>query len=288
MRFCIVTPCRDAAAFIDETIFSVISQAGPFSIRYHVQDGGSTDCTIEKLERWRRVLDSGSPFCCNGIKFSYASTADSGMYHAVDRGFRACGEGDVLAWINADDRYMPSSFAVVGHIFGRWGDIDWLTGRISIVTEAGFQKHLSARLFPRKAIRAGVFDLRRFPRLAIAQDSTFWRARLWESAGGVDATLRLAGDYDIWRRFAEHADLVTVDATLSSFRERPGQLSQRLSAYHAEVDERMTDEEKLTCDRVAAEYQACRTEQQRIAAGFSARVVLFDPVMMSWKLVTAA
>jgi glycosyltransferase involved in cell wall biosynthesis len=49
MRFCIVTPCRNAAAFIDETIFSVISRAGPFTIRYHVQDGGSTDAMEWKL-----------------------------------------------------------------------------------------------------------------------------------------------------------------------------------------------------------------------------------------------
>lgn len=287
MRFCIVTPCRDAAAFIDETIFSVISQAGPFSIRYHVQDAGSTDGTVEKLEGWRRILSSGFPHCCKRIEFSYASEPDAGMYDGIDRGFRACGSGDVFAWINADDRYVPSSFAIVCDIFQRWADIEWLTGRISIITEAGFQKHLSARLFPRKAIRAGVFDLRHFPKLAIAQDSTFWRARLWKSAGGVDARLKLIGDYEIWRRFAEHADLVTVDATLSSFRERRGQLSEGLAAYHAEMDERLTAQEKSECDRVASEYQACRTEQERMTNGFSARGVFFDPQLMAWKLVTA-
>jgi glycosyltransferase involved in cell wall biosynthesis len=288
MRFCIVTPCRNAAAFIDETIFSVASQAGPFTIRYHVQDGASTDGTVEKLERWRRLLDAEFPRCCDSIEFSYASEPDRGMYHAVERGFRACGSGDILAWINADDRYMPSSFAVVAHVFERWADIEWLTGRISIVTAMGFQKHLSARLFPRKAIRAGVFDLRRFPKLAIAQDSTFWRRRLWEAAGGINIDLKLIGDYDIWRRFSEHADLVSVDATLSSFRERAGQLSERLSTYHAEMDEHLTEQEKATCDRVASEYQACRTEQQRMAAGFSARGVFFDPQLMAWKLVTTA
>ena len=288
MRFCIVTPCRNGAAFIDETIFSVVSQAGAFSIRYHVQDGGSTDGTVEKLERWRRLLASEFPLCCDSLEFSYASEPDRGMYHAVERGFVACGGGDIMAWINADDRYMPSSFAVVAHIFERWADIDWLTGRISIVTAAGFQRHLSARLFPRKAVRAGVFDLRHFPKLAVAQDSTFWRRRLWEASGGMNIDLKLIGDYDLWRRFAEHADLVTVDATLSSFRERPGQLSEQLSAYHAEMDERLTEQEKSTCDRVAAEYQACRTEQQRMAAGFSTRGVFFDPQLMTWKLVTAA
>jgi len=58
MKFCIVTPCLDAARYIDETIFSVLSQAGPFRIRYHVQDGGSTDGTLEKLARWRRLIEA--------------------------------------------------------------------------------------------------------------------------------------------------------------------------------------------------------------------------------------
>ena len=288
MRFCIVTPCRDAAAFIDETIFSVISQAGPFSIRYHVQDGGSTDGTLDKLDEWRRLLACNFPRCCNEVEFTYASEPDRGMYEAVARGFRVCGLGDIMAWINADDRYAPSGFAVVMHVMERWPEIHWVTGRISIVTRDGYQKHLSARLFPQKAIRAGVFDLRRFPRLAIAQDSTFWRTGLWNAAGGVNADLKLTGDYDLWRRFANHAELVTLDATLSSFRERPGQLSENLSAYHAELDQRMTPQEKEMCDRVAAEYQACRSEQQRTAAGFAARAAMFDVQANAWKLVTAA
>ena len=288
MRFCIVTPCRNAAAFIDETIFSVVSQAGPFSIRYHVQDGGSTDGTVEKLDAWRRLLSSGFPRSCDGIEFSYASEPDGGMYDAVARGFRACGPGDVMAWINADDRYMPSAFAVVAHVLDRWPDIAWIAGRISIVTQAGFQKHLSARLFPRKAIRAGVFDLRRFPKLAIAQDSTFWRRGLWDKAGGVNGSLKLIGDYDLWRRFAEHADLVTVDASLSAFRERAGQLSQDMAAYHAEMDLFLSEEDKAACDRVADEYQACRTERERVTAGFTARVVMFDPAAATWRLLTSA
>jgi glycosyltransferase involved in cell wall biosynthesis len=287
MRLCIVTPCRNAASYIDETIFSVVSQAGPFSIRYHVQDGGSSDGTVEKLEAWRRVLGSNFPRSCEAVEFSYASEPDGGMYDAVARGFGACGPGDVMAWINADDRYMPSAFAIVAHVLERWPDIEWIAGRISIVTQAGFQKHLSARLFPRKAIRAGVFDLRHFPKLAIAQDSTFWRNALWNAARGINVDLKLIGDYDLWRRFARHADLVTIDATLSSFRERPGQLSANLPAYHAEIDQHMTPQEKEMCDRVAAEYQSCRGEQQRAAAGFAARAALFDSQSLAWKLVTA-
>src|SRR5689334_17634158 len=98
MRFAIVTPCFNGARFIDETIMSVVAQAGPFSIRYHVQDGGSNDATLDKLARWRRRLDGDFPVLCRGVEFSYASAADRGMYDAIDASFAQCGEADAMAW----------------------------------------------------------------------------------------------------------------------------------------------------------------------------------------------
>jgi len=55
----IVTPCLNARQFIDICIDSVISQAGDFYIRYHIQDGGSDDGTIQKLSAWKDRIDSG-------------------------------------------------------------------------------------------------------------------------------------------------------------------------------------------------------------------------------------
>jgi len=49
MRFGIVTPVLNGEKFLDQSILSVVSQAGPFTIRYHVQDGGSKDRTLEIL-----------------------------------------------------------------------------------------------------------------------------------------------------------------------------------------------------------------------------------------------
>ena len=52
----VVTPSFNAAAPIDRTIASVLSQAGDFRIRYHVQDGGSTDGTLERIAVWNARL----------------------------------------------------------------------------------------------------------------------------------------------------------------------------------------------------------------------------------------
>ena len=45
-----VTPSLNAAETIDDTIWSILSQRGAGNIRYHIQDGGSTDGTIVKLQ----------------------------------------------------------------------------------------------------------------------------------------------------------------------------------------------------------------------------------------------
>ena len=85
--FHLVTPVLNGARFIDEAIFSVVTQRGPFKICYHVQDGGSTDGTLDKLEQWQKRLatrDFGSRNAC--VEFSYSSEPDNGMYDAVNKG----------------------------------------------------------------------------------------------------------------------------------------------------------------------------------------------------------
>jgi glycosyltransferase involved in cell wall biosynthesis len=126
MHFNAVTPVFNGARFLDRTILSVVGQTGPFTIRYHVQDDGSKDGTLDVLAAWQSHLAGDFPVGCKGIKFSFASAP---LYDAVNRGFEACGTSDVMAWINADDRFEPGAFATVEEIFRNHPDIDWLTGR---------------------------------------------------------------------------------------------------------------------------------------------------------------
>ena len=110
----IVTPAMNAERFIDETITSVVQQAGDFRIRYHVQDGGSTDNTLRVLEQWASRLEASHfPIRCHGVEFSFSSGPDRGMYAAINRGFAAIlPEGAALmSWINADDWYSQGAFA---------------------------------------------------------------------------------------------------------------------------------------------------------------------------------
>jgi glycosyltransferase involved in cell wall biosynthesis len=277
MRFSIVTPVFNGARFLDQTILSVVGQAGPFSIRYHVQDGGSKDGTLDVLAAWQSRLARDFPIGCEGIEFSFASASDRGLYDAINRGFEACGTSDVMAWINADDRFEPGAFATVGEIFKSFLDIDWLTGRTTLIDEAGTILFLSPFTpFPREAIKAGIFDGRFAGPYIIQQEGTFWRSTLWKKAGGLNPNFRLAGDFDLWRRFAEHSELVVADTILGCFRFREGQLSANMAPYQAEIDA------SLSSDEMKIRAKASKTYAR---AGFT-YPVLVRPYMRPWRRQT--
>jgi glycosyltransferase involved in cell wall biosynthesis len=273
MRFSIVTPCFNGARFIDETIVSVVAQAGPFAIRYHIQDGGSTDGTLDKLARWQALLGGAFPILCRGVEFTYASVPDRGMYDAINTGFARCGESDAMAWINADDRFEAGAFHLVATLLSRFPDIDWLSGRPAYLDENGaIAGVLPLVPLPRKAVAAGLLD-GRYSRF-IQQEGAFWRPRLWQAAGGVGTAFRLAGDFDLWRRFARHADPVAVDSILGCFRRHGAQATGDMLPYYAEVDRSLTAAERQRRDETAALYASAAASVDALrAVGFAYRVV---------------
>jgi glycosyltransferase involved in cell wall biosynthesis len=94
MKFTIVTPSYNQGRFIERTVRSVLEQEGDFQLEYLVIDGGSTDETVSVLERYRDRL-------------SYISEPDEGQSEAINKGF-ARATGDVVAWLNSDDVYLPA------------------------------------------------------------------------------------------------------------------------------------------------------------------------------------
>src|SRR5271155_70698 len=88
----IVIPCLNTARFIEQTIESVLDQDYP-RIEYIVMDGGSTDGTLDILRKYEHSL-------------RWQSAPDRGTADAVNRGF-ALGQGEILAFLNADDLYHP-------------------------------------------------------------------------------------------------------------------------------------------------------------------------------------
>ena len=237
-RFLIVTPAFNAGCFIDEAIASVLRQGIPgYSLHYHVQDGGSTDGTLDRLHAWERRLHDGSYRPSDDIVFSFASERDGGMYDALQRGFDrlAPQDDDLLTWINSDDALAQGSLVTVAGVFDDAAGCEFLSGRVALLNEAGAVIVLAPALpYARGALADGLHDGRTLPFLM--QEGTFFSGRVWNTVGGVDPSFRLAGDWDLWRRMARVANHCIVDSVTGYHRRRRGQLSSDMVGYYREVD----------------------------------------------------
>ncbi len=233
----VVTPAYNAADTIDRTILSIVLQAGDFYLRYHVQDGGSSDGTVAVLERWRQRIESEElPVGCKGVAFSYASQPDDGMYDAIAKAYSGL---DIpadcfMTWLNADDLLFAGALSTITEIQRQFKQVDWVTGQVYCTRENNGLCQVFACGYPREFIRKGLCESRYW--MFIQQEGTFWRKRLYDAAGGLGATFRLAGDYELWTRFAQRADLWHFQGPLGSFHRRTGQLTENMQAYFAEAD----------------------------------------------------
>lgn len=228
--FCIVTPVRNGAKYIDMAITHIVSQAGDFRIRYHIQDGGSTDGTLERIKRWEKILASANPIIqCQEIEFSWASEKDKGMYDAINKGYARMGIRDpqaIMGWCNSDDLYMPMTFSAVSKIFADLPGVNFIAGKW-YRQENGLSRTslFHGNPYPRELMAAGCCDTNFWT--SVAQPSTFWRKSLWDKAGGLDASLTYCGDYDLWRRFAGFATCYFFPRYLSVAIMHEGQLGRR-------------------------------------------------------------
>lgn len=205
----IVTPSLNQGAYLEATLASVLNQ-GYSALEYVVVDGGSDDHSVAVIER-------------NAERLAWwVSEPDGGQFDAINKGF-ARTSGEIMGWLNSDDMHMSWTLSVIGEIFQQLPEVNWLTTLYPLVWDKAGR---IVRCSPRGPFsRSEFFKGDNLPGTGrhatgwIQQEATFWRRSLWERAGGsLDASLKFAGDFDLWARFFQHAVLYAVDTPLAGFR----------------------------------------------------------------------
>jgi hypothetical protein len=207
-KFTIVTPSYQQAAFLESAIRSVLDQEG-VRLELIVQDGGSTDGSVDILRRYS-----------NRLKY-WASGSDNGQADAIARGFAhmEAGLDDVMGYLNSDDALMPGALRFVAEYFARHPSVDAVYGHRVLIDEEG--REVGRWFAPRRSCD----DLRLQD--LIPQETLFWRKRIWDRVGGVDRSFQFAVDWDLLLRFtAAGARIVRLPWFLGIFRLHPNQKSQ--------------------------------------------------------------
>jgi len=198
-RISIVTPSLNQAAFIEATIRSVLNQHYS-ELDYLVIDGGSTDGTQTVLQKYDGRL-------------RWLSEKDRGQTDAINKGMRLA-EGVILAYLNADDLYLPETLDRVAHYLAAHPQADWVYGHCRLIDEMGQS---------RGQLRAPLFNLNRMILRGefIPQPTVFWRRSAATAIGEFDVTLRYAMDYDFFIRLGQRSPGHHLDTELACFRLQP-------------------------------------------------------------------
>lgn len=230
----IITPSYNSANTISATLWSVLNQTTTYNVHYHIQDGGSNDGTQDILRQITKQVAGVSRYA--HISITWCSEQDNGMYHALERAISTlCIPPQAfMTWINSDDLLAEDCLARIQQIEATFPDLLWVCGQPCNQDMQGNILPLPTLYWHgQAAIQDGLCDGEHLP--CLQQEGMFWKKSLFDAAGGLNTSLRLAGDWDLWRRMAEHTTPAKLPWVTGIFRKRPGQLSEDSTKYHAEI-----------------------------------------------------
>ena len=203
-RVSIVTPSYNQGQFIEETIRSVLLQGYP-DLEYIIIDGGSTDRSLEIIRKYEPWLAY------------WVSEPDRGQSHAINKGWKRA-TGEILAWLNSDDMYVPSTLAKVAEAAARYPS-ELLYGLCEYFDERGLVTVMGR---PYNVLKS-LYDAHAAP---IPQPAAFVRKRGLEKVGLLDIRLKQSMDKDLWQRLAAVGEVSFVPEIWARFRLHDSQLSQ--------------------------------------------------------------
>lgn len=198
-KISIVIPTLNQCEYIEQTITSILGQFYP-NLELIIIDGGSIDNTSEIIDKYEKYLNY------------YVSEKDDGQSHAINKGFKAA-NGDIMAWLNSDDYYIPMTLFKVAEILNNINSPKFLYGSCLAYNQN------SKKANYRETVEFDPDKLTYFDYLV--QPSTFWTRKLWEKVGEIDQSYHYVMDWDWFIRASKYCDFTVSNDVLSVYRRHP-------------------------------------------------------------------
>ncbi len=193
----IITPSYNQRQFLPSALASIRGQDYAH-IEHIIIDGGSTDDTLEFL-------------ASHAAPSTWISEPDRGQAHAINKGM-AMAHGEIVGWLNCDDRYVPGAIRTVVEVFAANPDAMLIYGDAMAIDGGGRRFGLRVNVRPctvQSLVERGD---------AIVQPAAFWRRTLHDEIGPLDDSLHYMMDYEFWMRAALRRRLLYVPVCLAEER----------------------------------------------------------------------
>lgn len=212
----ISVPSLNQARFLPEALDSIARSDA--RVMTAVLDAGSTDGSREIIEA------RSSQFA------HWQSGPDAGQAWAINEGIvRLCEQQpdvDFVGWLNADDVYLEGGLSTLAHELARHPDWVVVCGRAMLLSEAGTADG---------EIPTEPFSRHRFARACtICQPATLVRRTAWQQVGGLDASMHMCFDYDLWWRLSRLGTIGYVDSKVAASRDHGETKTRRLRKQYFE------------------------------------------------------
>lgn len=215
LKISIVTPSYSQAEFLEETIQSVLNQDYP-NLEYVIIDGGSTDSSVDIIKKYEKKLSY------------WVSEKDKGQSDAINKGFRRA-SGEILAWLNSDDCYLPGTLERVADFFSSHATVDLVYGDLLLIDGRG--KTVGIRRVVPYNYTLALYGLSSVP-----QPSAFFRRRALNVVGLLDEEFHYQMDAEFFLRFGKMGlNIKYLPVPLAMFRFHAQ--SKTVSEYHDKVQQ---------------------------------------------------
>lgn len=184
-KISIVTPSYNQGEFLEETIRSVLLQNYP-NLEYIIMDGGSTDNSVEIIKKYEKYLTF------------WTSQKDNGQADAIYRGFEMS-TGEIIAWINSDDLYLPNALITAAKYFSR-------NRKKSLLIGSSYYANVSGKKIKKLYAMPQDFESIFCAGMHFCQPACFWLRQTFFDVNGFDRSLLFAFDYDLFLRLTERQE----------------------------------------------------------------------------------
>jgi len=180
----IITPSFNQAQYLEATMQSVLQQDYP-NLEYIVVDGGSTDGSLEVIERYKNQLTW------------WVSEADQGQADAINKGFKKA-SGEIIAWLNSDDLYLPGAISSAVAVFRE-------NPTSGVVYGDAVSADAEGRLL--NELRFSDWKTRDFLQFnIICQPAVFMKRSMVEKVGYLDPSYHFFLDHQLWIRLSRETE----------------------------------------------------------------------------------
>ncbi|GGI46240.1 hypothetical protein GCM10008018_16130 [Paenibacillus marchantiophytorum] len=207
----VVVPNLNQGQFLEEALLSIINQSD-LDIRIAVMDAGSTDNSLAIIKKYEQHISF------------WRSHPDNGQAAAINEGVQKLPPSDYVCWLNADDTYLASGLTKMAEYLE-------LNKHCSVVyTQAYITDSTNQIVNEYPTIDFSISNLSNY--CIICQPATLIRSNAWGNVNGIDASLHMCMDYDLWWRLLRQGKIGYLHEFTASSRDHEGTKTRNNKERH--------------------------------------------------------